>query len=345
MPRAELWTLDQAHAWTVWRDQRSVDRVKPGQGPSGLTFRELRGTRRRYKTSKPSATAIAEFQELDRACAAGLLVALRLFANGTTEAVLAQEWRDGTPRNPEQLRFTPAHVKLILPAPDDAMTAEHRDQCGGRPEEAISVHHLATPRNNTSLTQPSGVLSRTSEGPRPISTSECSVWDCAELLAAVEAERFDRVLSGILWGIQQGEIAVIVPADIPSGTVRRQLGLMMHLIVTYELNETELPQGSAEFLLARRMTVNSVEVRIWWRQPAIRHPGTRSARAEPMTEAEPSELDTITAMAEWIFSEHPRQPGMKAQRKKDLESLAAATPMARRRVQAGGFQDGLRSGL
>jgi hypothetical protein len=137
MPAAELWTLDQAHAWTVWRDQDSVDRVKPGQLGSACTFRTLLGIRKRgYRTSR--RPVVAKLHELDHACAAGALKAVRLFVNGTTERIPAHEWRDGTPNNPQQIRFLPSDVMVIFPRSDEVPPSHHAVQ-RERPQEGVTA--------------------------------------------------------------------------------------------------------------------------------------------------------------------------------------------------------------
>jgi hypothetical protein len=296
IPVSELWTLDQAHAWTVWRDPDSVDLVRPGQGPSGWTFRTLWGYRvRGYRPLEPPPLAIAKSHELDRACAAGELNALRLFANGTTKRVPAREWRDGTPNNPQQIRFLPSEVMANFARPEEVLASHDDAQCERQFEGLTSTRDLVAAPSSTSSTQPPSQCCESSEEPKPLSISECSVWDCAEALATAEAESFEEVLLAILWGIQQREIAVLLPVDIPSGIIRRQFGLMMHLIFVYETNKTPVPRGTDEFTLARRMTVNPAEVSAWWHQPAIERPSSLAAPKKAAPRAEPERASSRPA--------------------------------------------------
>jgi hypothetical protein len=289
MRSSELWTLDQAHAWTVWRDKNSVDLVKPDQLASGWTFRTLWGSRvRGYRTSEPPPFAIANSHELDCACAAGELRAVRLFANGTTEPVPAHEWRDGTPRKPQQIRFLTSEVVAIFPPSGEVLASNDADQYERSQERVTSTHDVVAAPGNIPSAQPPRQSGGASEEAKRMSTSECSVWDCAETLAAAEAESFEDVLLAIFWGIEQREIAVLLPVDIPNGIIRRQFGLMMHLIFVYETNKTPLPRGTDEFTLARRMTVNPAEVSAWWHQPANERPSSPAApkKAAPRVEPE-----------------------------------------------------------
>jgi hypothetical protein len=152
MPCAELWILDQTRAWTVFRDHHSVDLIKPGQGALGLTFRQLWGIRaRRYKAAAPPRPKIGNSEELDRACAAGKLRALRLFPNGTTERIPAREWRDGTPKDPQQIRFLPAEVMAIFPTVDNAPASQDAVEYNRPTESTISDSDLSLPPSSTPL--------------------------------------------------------------------------------------------------------------------------------------------------------------------------------------------------
>jgi hypothetical protein len=56
---------------------------------------------------------------LDHACAAGELIALRLFFNATTKPILPREWRNGTPAGLRQVRFVPSDLRRRFSAPGD----------------------------------------------------------------------------------------------------------------------------------------------------------------------------------------------------------------------------------